>query len=63
MLTDDDRPRPQTATHAIGQDLAALSIGDLDARIALLKAEIARLEEARRHREASQQAANAVFRL
>ncbi|MGY2048957.1 DUF1192 domain-containing protein [Methylobacterium sp. JK268] len=63
MLTDDDRPRPQTTTHAIGQDLTALSIGDLDARIALLKAEIARLEEARRHREASHDAAHAVFRL
>ncbi|ACA19404.1 protein of unknown function DUF1192 [Methylobacterium sp. 4-46] len=62
MLTDDDRPRPQTSTHVLGQDLTALSLGDLDARIALLRAEIARLEEARRHRQASQEAAKSVFK-
>ncbi|ACL60219.1 DUF1192 domain-containing protein [Methylobacterium nodulans] len=63
MLTDDDRPRPAPAAHVIGQDLTALSIADLDARIALLRREIERLEEARRHREASQEAARAVFKL
>ncbi|MFE1601426.1 DUF1192 domain-containing protein [Methylobacterium sp. ID0610] len=63
MLNDDETKRPVIADHLIGQDLTALSIADLDARLALLRREIARLEEARRQREASQAAAHAVFKL
>ncbi|WP_407529302.1 DUF1192 domain-containing protein [Methylobacterium oryzisoli] len=63
MLHDEDRPRPAATTHVIGQDLSALSIDDLDERIETLRREIARLEEARRGRQASQAAANAVFKL
>lgn len=62
MIHDEDRPRP-APVHVIGQDLAALSIDDLDERIATLRREIERLEEARRHRQASQAAAHAVFKL
>ena len=43
LLDDDDRPRPKVA-HDIGQDLALLSVQELEARIALLRGEIERLE-------------------
>ena len=44
-IDDDDRPKKKI-THEIGQELALLSVGELTERIALLKEEIARLEEA-----------------
>ncbi len=40
---DDDRPKKKII-HEIGQDLALLSVKELQERIALLKEEIARLE-------------------
>ena len=43
LIDDDDRPRPKVA-HEIGQDLALLSVQELEARIALLRGEIERLE-------------------
>ena len=42
----DDLPKKKV-THEIGQDLSLLSIAELSDRIALLKEEIARLEEPR----------------
>ena len=61
MRDDDDRPRKAVA-HEIGQPLDTLSLGDLDARVALLRAEIARLEAARAAKQAAQGAADAVFK-
>jgi uncharacterized small protein (DUF1192 family) len=58
---DEDRPRPP-ATHVLGQDVSQLSVEDLGARIAALTDEIARLEEARRLKQASRAAAAAFFR-
>lgn len=58
---DDDQPKRKTS-HEIGQDLAALSLGDLTARIILLRDEIARIEAAIRAKEASAAAADAVFK-
>ena len=60
-LFDDDRPKPKRA-HEIGQDLALLSVGDLDERISVLKAEIARLETEKASKSASKSAAEAFFR-
>ena len=57
----DETPRPKP-NHAIGQDLSALSLHELDERLALLRQEIERLEEARRRKQASHQAASAFFR-
>lgn len=58
----DDRPRP-TLAHAIGEDLSALSADELDARVALLRTEIARLEEDRARKERHRSAAAAAFKV
>jgi uncharacterized small protein (DUF1192 family) len=64
---DDDRPRSGAAggkavVHEIGQPLDALSLADFDQRIALLRAEIERLEQARAAKAASLAAADAFFK-
>ena len=58
---DDDRPRKKI-THEIGQDLSLLSVEELNERIALLTAEIARLQEATTKKRASKDAANSFFK-
>ncbi len=60
-IDEDDRPRPPVR-HEIGQDLAPLSLEEIDRRVALLEAEIARLKEARASKEISRQAAAAFFK-
>lgn len=60
-MEDDDRPRKKI-THEIGQDLSLLSVEELTARVALLKTEIVRLEEAATKKRASRDAANSVFK-
>lgn len=60
-MDDDDRPRKKI-THEIGQDLSLLSVEELTERIALLKSEIARLEEAATKKRASRDAANSIFK-
>ena len=63
---DDDelmgRPRPKPPAHAIGQPLDDLSAPELAERIALLKAEIERLEQAVVQRQATRSAAAAFFK-
>jgi uncharacterized small protein (DUF1192 family) len=61
MFDDDDRPKKKIA-HEIGQDLALLSVAELNERIALLKEEIARLESDIVKKEAKRSAADAFFR-
>ncbi|SDN99195.1 Uncharacterized small protein, DUF1192 family [Methylobacterium phyllostachyos] len=61
MRDDDDRPR-KAVSHEIGQPLDTLSLSDLDERIALLRAEIARIEAARAAKQAAQGAADAFFK-
>ncbi len=58
---DDDRPKKKI-THYIGQELALLSVGEIDERIALLTSEIERLAADRAKKEASRMAADAVFK-
>jgi uncharacterized small protein (DUF1192 family) len=58
---DDDRPRKKVS-HEIGQDLSLLSVEELTERVALLKSEIARLEEAAARKRASRDAANSIFK-
>ena len=60
-IEDDDRPRKKIS-HEIGQDLSLLSVEELTERIALLKSEIARLEEAAARKRSSRDAANSFFK-
>jgi uncharacterized small protein (DUF1192 family) len=60
-MDDDDRPK-QKVTHEIGQDLALLSVEELDARVALLKDEIARLEADMVKKRATRAAADQFFK-
>ncbi|MGE3144818.1 MAG: DUF1192 domain-containing protein [Pseudorhodoplanes sp.] len=61
MFEDDDRPKKKIA-HEIGQDLALLSVDELNQRIALLQSEIARLEADIVGKQAKRNAADAFFR-
>jgi uncharacterized small protein (DUF1192 family) len=58
---DDDRPRKKIA-HEIGQELALLSVRELDERIALLREEIARLEADKVKKHATRSAADQFFK-
>ena len=60
-MEDDDRPKKKI-THEIGQDLSLLSVEELTESIALLNADIARLQEAATKKRASKDAANAFFK-
>ena len=56
------RPPKSLPTHAIGQILDDLSAAELEERIGLLRAEIARLEQAIEARHATRNAAASVFK-
>lgn len=60
-VEDDDKPGKKI-THEIGQDLSLLSVEELTGRIALLNAEIVRLQEAATKKRASKDAANSFFK-
>ena len=60
-MFDDDPPK-KTPVHEIGSDLSALSAHELEERIALLKAEIARLEAAIMARGKTKDAAEGFFK-
>jgi uncharacterized small protein (DUF1192 family) len=60
--SDEERPT-RFVRHEIGQDLSTLSIDEIGERIALLSAEIARLETARGAKNSSLKAADAFFKL
>lgn len=61
-MFDEEMPAKKKTSHEIGQDLAPLSLAEIDARIELLKAEIERLAEARGKKVKTQAAADALFR-
>jgi uncharacterized small protein (DUF1192 family) len=60
-IEDDDKPRKKI-THDIGQDLSLLSVEELAERIALMNAEIERLQAAMVKKRASRDAANSIFK-
>ena len=60
-IDDDDRPKKKIV-HEIGQDLALLSVKELEERIALLKEEIARLEADIDRKQASRNVADQFFK-
>jgi uncharacterized small protein (DUF1192 family) len=60
-MDDDDRPKKKIV-HEIGQDLALLSIKELEERIALLNDEIARLQVAIASKQGSRNVADQFFK-
>lgn len=62
MALFEEEPRKKKLVHEIGQDLSALSVGELGERIALLREEIARLEAERDAKGATRSAADALFK-
>jgi uncharacterized small protein (DUF1192 family) len=60
-IDDEDRPAKKIA-HEIGQELALLSVEELNDRVALLKAEIGRLEGALAGKKASRDVASKFFK-
>ncbi len=60
MMDEDAAPRPSKYT--IGQDLSTLSVEELRRTIALLREEIARLEQELRSKDSTKAAADALFR-
>ena len=60
----DDEPRPPAkSAHVPGEPLDDLSVHDLDERVALLRAEIERLEAAKRAKLAASVHAASVFKV
>jgi uncharacterized small protein (DUF1192 family) len=60
-MDDDDRPKKKVV-HEIGQDLALLSIKELEERIAVLNDEIARLRAAIASKQSSHNVADQFFK-
>lgn len=62
MALFDDEPKKKKLPHEIGQDLSALSVGELAERIGQLKAEIVRLEAELSSKSVTRSAADALFK-
>lgn len=62
MALFDDEPKKPKRTHEVGQELAALSVGELNERIQMLRDEIARLETELRSKGKTRSAAEDLFR-
>jgi len=60
-IEDEDRPKKKIV-HEIGQELALLSVKELDERIAVLNEEIARLEADKVKKQATRSAADQFFK-
>jgi uncharacterized small protein (DUF1192 family) len=60
-MFDEEAPRKKRV-HEIGQDLSLLSVDELTERIGQLKEEIHRLEAERTTKDATRNAADALFR-
>ena len=58
---EEDRPKKKIA-HEIGQELALLSVKELQERIALLREEIFRLESSIASKQASRNVADQFFK-
>jgi uncharacterized small protein (DUF1192 family) len=62
MPAIDDDDRPKKIQHEVGQDLSLLSVAELNARIALLRDEILRLEGDIAKKQSSRSAADQFFK-
>jgi uncharacterized small protein (DUF1192 family) len=63
MVDEDNVARRAETTHVIGTDLSAVSVEELRERVALMRAEIERLEAEIARKHASRDAAASFFRL
>lgn len=61
MMWDDAKPAPKAAIH-LGEDLAALSIAELEERITRLNREIERIATAIASKRAHEAAAASLFK-
>ena len=59
---DELMPRKPKADTVLGQDLSAMSVHELEARIAALEEEIVRTRDALRSRSTTKSAADAFFK-
>lgn len=57
----DDLPQFRETAPRPGEDLYGLSVSELDERITIYRAEIARLEAERMKKQAESEAAHAIF--
>jgi uncharacterized small protein (DUF1192 family) len=62
MDLDDLEPKKKPKSYELGQDLTKLSVGELNALIDGLKAEIARVEASLASKQSSKSAAEAAFK-
>ena len=62
MAIFDEEPKKPKKVHEIGQDLSALSVGELSERVAMLKDEIVRLEAEIKSKGAVKSAAEQFFK-
>jgi uncharacterized small protein (DUF1192 family) len=60
-VDDDDKPKKKVV-HEIGQDLSLLSVAELQERIALMQAEITRLEADLARKQSTRSAADLFFK-
>jgi uncharacterized small protein (DUF1192 family) len=60
-MDEDDRPKKKIV-HEVGQDLALLSVNELEERIALLNEEIGRLKAAISSKQSSRNVADTFFK-
>jgi uncharacterized small protein (DUF1192 family) len=62
MIEEDDR-KPAKPGPAAGEDLSNLSVEELESRVELFEAEIARLKQAIASKQTSKTAADSFFKL
>jgi uncharacterized small protein (DUF1192 family) len=61
IFDDEESPKKRTV-HQVGEDLSKLSIQELGERVEILRAEIARIEQAAAAKRASADAAETFFK-
>lgn len=62
MMDDEEQRRKKPVVHDVGMILDALSVSELEQRIALLEGEIERLKAAIAARDDTRKAAESVFK-
>jgi uncharacterized small protein (DUF1192 family) len=61
-MFEDDQPKKKLAPHEVGMPIDTMSVDELNERIGLLEAEIARLKDAIAARQKTKSAAESIFK-